>query len=209
MTQTEHIGRPKKLTPEVLEHIVDLVEDGATEEEAARACGLGRRTLSRWNAMGRAWVEANPDTEPEEGTYGAYWHALTQAKRRRPRNVMRQLHEIGTKQSDYRALDAYLKHLLGRQKTEAEVQRIKAMTEQIRQKTSMLEEGGKLAGLVLIGDFLDLMPPQMRAEAMSLALEHGLTIQGGTKALSPDVDDEAKRKFCASVPGEAKGGEDG
>jgi len=46
-------GRPGHLTPELADALVAQLDAGVTLAEAARACGVGPRTLRRWRQ--RAW----------------------------------------------------------------------------------------------------------------------------------------------------------
>jgi transposase-like protein len=46
-------GRPGRLTPELVDAIVNEISSGAGLGEAARACGVGERTLRSWRR--RAW----------------------------------------------------------------------------------------------------------------------------------------------------------
>jgi hypothetical protein len=49
-----NIGRPSKLTAELKERFMDLLEAGNYPEVAASACGIGRTTYYRWMEQGKA-----------------------------------------------------------------------------------------------------------------------------------------------------------
>ncbi len=55
--------QPRLLTPEVQEAICEAMEFGATLEIAARAAGIGARTLDEWLQHGRKELQENPDAE--------------------------------------------------------------------------------------------------------------------------------------------------
>jgi hypothetical protein len=46
-------GRPRLLTPLLIERLVLAVERGATLEQAAVEAGVGSRSLRRWRASGQ------------------------------------------------------------------------------------------------------------------------------------------------------------
>ena len=48
------IGRPPKLTPEMIEQICDLLIQGSTIAGAAMLTGISESTIYRWLAMGKA-----------------------------------------------------------------------------------------------------------------------------------------------------------
>jgi transposase-like protein len=52
-------GRPGHLTPELADAIVEQVAAGAGLSKAARACGVGPRTLRTWRR--RAWSQRAAD----------------------------------------------------------------------------------------------------------------------------------------------------
>lgn len=47
------IGRPPKLTNELIENFCDLIIEGLTLERAARLSGISATTIYRWLAMGK------------------------------------------------------------------------------------------------------------------------------------------------------------
>ncbi len=55
--------QPRLLTLEVQEIICEAIETGTTLEIAARAAGIGARTLDEWLQHGRAELRENPDAE--------------------------------------------------------------------------------------------------------------------------------------------------
>lgn len=68
---------PTRLTPELAAYLVRLLRDGATVEAAARACGVGRRTvydLARtrvvWARQSR-WTTFSPDALDGSSTFDA------------------------------------------------------------------------------------------------------------------------------------------
>lgn len=48
------IGRPPKLTPEMIEQVCDLLIEGSTIAGAARLTGISESTIYRWLAMGKS-----------------------------------------------------------------------------------------------------------------------------------------------------------
>ena len=53
-TKHRRIGRPRLLTPERAERILDAIGKGATRVEAARAAGVHKATVLRWMQEGEA-----------------------------------------------------------------------------------------------------------------------------------------------------------
>tara|TARA_Y100000310_G_C20546718_1_gene745948 strand:+ start:196 stop:630 length:435 start_codon:yes stop_codon:yes gene_type:complete len=47
------MGRPSKLTPEVADAVVEALEMGASQSEAAASVGVGLSTLEEWLSRGR------------------------------------------------------------------------------------------------------------------------------------------------------------
>lgn len=64
------VGRPSKFTAETREKILTAIRNGNFPGPAARAAGIGRRTLCSWLARGKA--------EPK-GEYGAFRRTFHQA----------------------------------------------------------------------------------------------------------------------------------
>ena len=52
------VGRPARYTPELATRICNLIATGSTLRSAARACGIGWRTIARWNAQQPEFREA-------------------------------------------------------------------------------------------------------------------------------------------------------
>jgi hypothetical protein len=51
-------GRPRKLSPALIERVVFAVELGGTVESAADDAGVSARSLRRWQARGRRELDA-------------------------------------------------------------------------------------------------------------------------------------------------------
>ena len=64
-------GRRSKLTPRVQKKILEAIRLGATYEVAARAAGIGERTLYRWKERGQ---------RAKRGKFRQFWQALQQAE---------------------------------------------------------------------------------------------------------------------------------
>ncbi len=60
-TQEPAYHRPRRLTPAVKKTICQAIETGAKLEIAARAAGIGARTLDDWLKHGRDELQADPD----------------------------------------------------------------------------------------------------------------------------------------------------
>lgn len=56
------MGRPTKLTPDIAQLIVTMIEGGVPRDHAARAAGIVPSTLYRWLAIGEA-EDTDPVTE--------------------------------------------------------------------------------------------------------------------------------------------------
>ena len=52
------VGRPARFTPELATRICNLIATGATLRSAAKTCGIGWRTVARWNAQHPEFREA-------------------------------------------------------------------------------------------------------------------------------------------------------
>jgi transposase-like protein len=55
--------QPRRLSPKVQQTICQAIETGTTLEIAARAAGIGARTLDEWLQHGRYELQENPDAE--------------------------------------------------------------------------------------------------------------------------------------------------
>src|SRR3954452_12585922 len=55
---TRTVGRPTRLNPELAARIFGLIATGSTLKAAAKACGLGWRTVARWNVERPEFREA-------------------------------------------------------------------------------------------------------------------------------------------------------
>lgn len=73
-------GRRTKLTPEVQQRIVTLIERGYTHVAAAHHSGVGKSTLFRWLRSG----EASPDSEFRE-----FWESVRAALKKRQEVVIK------------------------------------------------------------------------------------------------------------------------
>lgn len=61
--QPPNFHQPRLLTAKVQEVICEAIEKGAKLEIAARAAGIGARTLDEWLHHGRRELQENPDAE--------------------------------------------------------------------------------------------------------------------------------------------------
>src|SRR5947209_4051798 len=52
------VGRPAKFTPELAARICGLIAIGSTLKAAAKSCGIGWRTVARWNVERPEFREA-------------------------------------------------------------------------------------------------------------------------------------------------------
>lgn len=71
MTEAK-LGRPTKLSEEVIERIVGALANAATYEVAAARAGVNRTTLQRWRSRGRREIErieSGFEPDPDETIY--------------------------------------------------------------------------------------------------------------------------------------------
>jgi hypothetical protein len=66
-------GRPLKLTPEVIEKIVEAIELGATFEHAANYAGVSYSTFARWRQWGEEAIERRKNPNIKKGTKEWNW----------------------------------------------------------------------------------------------------------------------------------------
>jgi hypothetical protein len=55
------VGRPARFTPELAARICSLIATGSTLRAAAKACGVGWRTVARWNVERPAFRQCYED----------------------------------------------------------------------------------------------------------------------------------------------------
>lgn len=77
-------GRPSKLTPELVEQIIDAVLEGAYIETAAQAAGIGKTTLYRWlrraDDVEARTLEQLEDADLEDNAEVAVYDAVNPAE---------------------------------------------------------------------------------------------------------------------------------
>jgi hypothetical protein len=144
-------GRRTLCTPERVEAIVAVVEAGGTDADACAEAGIAPATFYGWVDRG----------ENGEAPYSEFLEALSRARARRPRAVLRRLAD----HPDWRAQVAYLHHLEARQlaaprrrKAEAEVELLEARATLVRTVRTSQAAGG---ALLLPEDLLDAMPAEL------------------------------------------------
>ena len=86
------MARPSKFSPQVRKAILDAVEAGNFRDSAARAAGVGPRTLDRWLQLGLQY----PD-----GEYGAFRAALLAAEGKAEAALVRTIFDMA--RSDWKA----------------------------------------------------------------------------------------------------------
>lgn len=72
--------RPTKATPETLDKIVKLLRSGNYRETAARAVGVGERTLHTWLKMGRENAEGCDRGQEELDEMGLFYCEVVRAE---------------------------------------------------------------------------------------------------------------------------------
>ncbi|MGE3449086.1 MAG: transposase [Microbacteriaceae bacterium] len=173
------MGRRSKYSLDVQEVIVCAVEDGATDEQACEAAGISKPTLYTWILKG----------EDGRAPYRDFLDALTRARSRRPRAIMRTLAD----ESDWRAREAYLKQLQARDTSranrrlkEAEADIAEAKAEAVR---SLASRGG--AGMLLLAeDVLGDMPHDLAARVREHFAVKGLGVVERRDLASGVTDDD-------------------
>lgn len=150
-------GRRTFCTPEVTDAVCEVLEMGGTMEEAAKAVGVNATTPLEWIRKGEAGAEP----------YAKFAEAVSRARERRPVAILRRL----TTYLDYRADDAYLKHLRGIETSRANRRVREAEARLMEAKADAAEAIGKQggAGLLMLAEDLDLPPALAEAVKAHLA----------------------------------------
>lgn len=78
-------GRPHKITPDLLEHLAELLAAGNPLDTSARSAGISPATLHRWQARGQTAADLEAEEKPvpaAELPYLELWHAVTTSRAR-------------------------------------------------------------------------------------------------------------------------------
>lgn len=128
------MGRPTKLTTDLVGQLAAAVEEGATRNESAAAVGIAGRTLKRWLQAGRS---------AKTGLYRTLADRIEAADLAYCRTLKCEIFRIG-KDGDWRALAFLLEHRLNHvhqsQKMRLEIRALKAELKEFKARSPSLRE---------------------------------------------------------------------
>ena len=106
------MGEPRRLTPDVQQHIIDFITDGNYPETSAILAGIPRRTFQRWLHDGRQDL----DNGLEDSSVARLTCAVEKARAECVARKVKRVQQAGEKswQADAWWLERNLPHLYGR-----------------------------------------------------------------------------------------------